>query len=128
MAMKCRDQMVVPMIKPPFAIAKLDSHESRWVSCAPEVRASAVSDPKIPTPIDSNTRTDWYVTTMLLSPHSQNGTGIASNSLATGCRKWCSLLLGNPNLWRPKIIQRCGASKQDRSIIGSVVNEIVGVR
>src|SRR5215510_8015804 len=95
MAMKCRDQMVVPMIKPPFAIAKLDSHESRWVSCAPDVRASAVSDPKIPTPIDSNTRTGWYVTTMLLSPHWQNGTAYRFELSRHRLQKLVSLLLGN---------------------------------
>src|SRR5215510_11818003 len=97
MAMKCRDQMVVPMIKPPFASAKLDSHESEsgWLSCAPEVRASAVSDPKIPTPIDSNTRTGWYVTTMSLSPHWQNGTASRFELSRQRLQKLVSLLLRN---------------------------------
>ena len=57
MAMKCMDQIVVPMIRPPLARAKLASHDWRSPSCDPDVSASAVSDPMIATPIDSNTRT-----------------------------------------------------------------------
>src|SRR3982074_401318 len=67
MAMKCIDQIVVPMIRPPFATEKLASHESLPASCDPDVRARAVSEPTIATAIESNTRAGSYVTTMLLA-------------------------------------------------------------
>ena len=49
MAMKCIDQMVLPMIRPPFASVKLDSNDSLSASCSPDVSVSAVSDPMMPT-------------------------------------------------------------------------------
>ncbi len=60
MAVKCIDQIVVPMIRPPLARAKPASHDSLSSAlCDPEVMASDVSDPMIATTTDSNTRPGW---------------------------------------------------------------------
>src|SRR5262245_55215075 len=85
--MKCMDQIVVPMIRPPLASAKLDSQESRSASYDPDVSASAVSDPTIATPIDSNTRKGSYVTTIAFSPASYLNLCMDSKSRMFACAR-----------------------------------------